>query len=39
MFSTSFFSDPGWSVTDNVKSYTLNFRQDYNLSNKLHSVF
>jgi TonB-linked SusC/RagA family outer membrane protein len=37
--STSFFYDPGWSVADNVKSYTLNFRQDYNLTNKLSFGF
>jgi TonB-linked SusC/RagA family outer membrane protein len=37
--STSFFYDPGWTVADNVKSYTLNFRQDYNLNNKLSFGF
>jgi TonB-linked SusC/RagA family outer membrane protein len=38
-FSTSFFDDPGWTVADNVKSYTLNFRQDYTLNNKLSFGF
>jgi len=37
--STSFYNDPGWSVADRVKSYTLNFRQDYNLSNRLSFGF
>ena len=37
--STSYFTDPGWSVADNVKSYTLNFRQDYSLDNKLSFGF
>lgn len=37
--STSFFTDPGWSVADNVKSYTLNFRQDYNMNSKLSFGF
>ncbi|HVU55043.1 MAG TPA: SusC/RagA family TonB-linked outer membrane protein [Puia sp.] len=37
--STSFFSDPGWSVVDRVKSYTLNFRQDYTMNNRLSFGF
>ncbi|MHA4807461.1 SusC/RagA family TonB-linked outer membrane protein [Flavitalea flava] len=38
-FSTSFFTDPGWTVADKVKSYTLNFRQDYTLNNRLSFGF
>ncbi|HEX9508840.1 MAG TPA: SusC/RagA family TonB-linked outer membrane protein [Puia sp.] len=37
--STSFFNDPGWTIADKVKSYTLNFRQDYTLSNRLSFGF
>ncbi|HEY4208520.1 MAG TPA: SusC/RagA family TonB-linked outer membrane protein, partial [Puia sp.] len=37
--STSFFTDPGWSVVDRVKSYTLNFRQDYTPNNRLSFGF
>ncbi|MBN8854572.1 MAG: SusC/RagA family protein [Sphingobacteriales bacterium 50-39] len=37
--STSFFTDPGWSVADKVKSYTLNFRQDYTMNSKLSFGF
>ncbi|MBS1660917.1 MAG: SusC/RagA family TonB-linked outer membrane protein [Bacteroidetes bacterium] len=33
--STSFFTDPGWTVADNVKSYTLTMRQSYTPSTKL----
>ncbi|MFT3702247.1 MAG: TonB-dependent receptor plug domain-containing protein, partial [Agriterribacter sp.] len=33
-FSTSFYSDNGWTVADNVKRYTLNFRNNYNISDK-----
>jgi TonB-linked SusC/RagA family outer membrane protein len=33
--STSFYYDPGWSVADNVKSYTLTLKQNYVMSNKL----
>lgn len=33
-FSTSFYNDNGWTVADNVKRYTLNFRNNYNLSDK-----
>ncbi len=38
-FSTNFYSDNGWTVADNVKRYTLNFRNTYNLSNKLVAGF
>jgi TonB-linked SusC/RagA family outer membrane protein len=34
-FSTSFYNDNGWTVADNVKRYTLNFRNNYTLSDKL----
>jgi len=37
--STSFFTDPGWSVADKVKSYTLNFRQDYTMNSRLSFGF
>jgi len=37
--STSFFTDPGWSVVDRVKSYTLNFRQDYTMNSRLSFGF
>lgn len=33
-FSTSFYNDNGWTLADNVKRYTLNFRNNYNLSDK-----
>lgn len=38
-FSTSFYTDNGWTIADNVKRYTLNFRNNYNLSNKLTAGF
>jgi TonB-dependent SusC/RagA subfamily outer membrane receptor len=38
-FSTSFYSDNGWTVADNVKRYTLNFRNNYNFSDKLTAGF
>lgn len=38
-FSTSFYGDNGWTIADNVKRYTLNFRNNYNLSNKLSVGF
>lgn len=38
-FSTSFYSDNGWTVADNVKRYTLNFRNNYNFSDKLSAGF
>ena len=33
-FSTSFYKDNGWTLADNVKRYTLNFRNNYTLSDK-----
>lgn len=38
-FSTSFYNDNGWTVADNVKRYTLNFRNNYNFSDKLSAGF
>jgi TonB-linked SusC/RagA family outer membrane protein len=38
-FSTSFYSDNGWTVADNVKRYTLNFRNNYKLSDKISTGF
>ena len=38
-FSTSFYNDNGWTVADNVKRYTLNFRNNYNISDKLNVGF
>lgn len=38
-FSTSFYSDNGWTVADNVKRYTLNFRNNYKLSDKVSTGF
>ena len=34
-FSTSFYNDNGWTIADNVKRYTLNFRNNYTLSDRL----
>lgn len=33
--STSFYSDNGWTIADNVKRYTINFRNNYRFSDKL----
>ncbi|MDH7462692.1 SusC/RagA family TonB-linked outer membrane protein [Chitinophagaceae bacterium 26-R-25] len=38
-FSTSFYSDNGWTIADNVKRYTLNFRNNYKLSDKISTGF
>lgn len=38
-FSTSFYNDNGWTIADNVKRYTLNFRNNYNFSDKLSAGF
>lgn len=38
-FSTSFYNDAGWTIADNVKRYTLNFRNNYNFSDKLTAGF
>lgn len=34
-FSTSFYNDNGWTIADNVKRYTLNFRNNYTISDRL----
>ena len=38
-FSTSFYNDNGWTIADNVKRYTLNFRNNYTISDKLTAGF
>jgi TonB-linked SusC/RagA family outer membrane protein len=38
-FSTSFYNDNGWTIADNVKRYTLNFRNNYNFSDRLTGGF
>jgi hypothetical protein len=38
-FSTSFYDDNGWTLADNVKRYTVNVRNNYNLSDKLSLGF
>lgn len=38
-FSTSFYNDNGWTRADNVKRYTLNFRNNYTVSDKLSLGF
>lgn len=38
-FSTNFYYDNGWTIADNVKRYTLNFKNTYNLNNKLTAGF
>lgn len=38
-FSTSFYNDNGWTIADKVKRYTLNFRNNYNFSDKLSTGF
>ncbi len=38
-FSASFYNDNGWTIADNVKRYTLNFRNNYNFSNRLSAGF
>jgi len=38
-FSTSFYNDAGWTIADNVKRYTLNFRNNYNFTDKLSAGF
>jgi len=37
--STSFYNDPGWTVADNVKSYTLSLNQNYTPNNRLSFGF
>ncbi len=38
-FSTSYYKDNGWTIADNVKRYTLNFRNNYNITDKLSLGF
>ncbi|MDI3322149.1 SusC/RagA family TonB-linked outer membrane protein [Pinibacter soli] len=38
-FSTNFYYDNGWTIADNVKRYTLNFKNTYTLNNKLTAGF
>lgn len=38
-FSTSFYNDNGWTIADNVKRYTLNFRNNYTFNDKLSAGF
>jgi TonB-linked SusC/RagA family outer membrane protein len=38
-FSTSYYNDQGWTIADKVNRYTVNFRQNYNISNKLSFGF
>jgi TonB-linked SusC/RagA family outer membrane protein len=38
-FSTSFYHDNGWTIADKVKRYTLNFRNNYNFTDKLSAGF
>lgn len=38
-FSGSFYNDNGWTIADNVKRYTLNFRNNYTFSDKLSAGF
>ncbi|MBS1748902.1 MAG: SusC/RagA family TonB-linked outer membrane protein [Bacteroidetes bacterium] len=38
-FSTSFYNDNGWTLADNVKRYTLNFRNNYKFSDKFSAGF
>ncbi|NIG55467.1 SusC/RagA family TonB-linked outer membrane protein [Chitinophaga sp. Cy-1792] len=38
-FSTSYFSDNGWTLADKVNRYTLNYRNTYKLSDRLTTNF
>jgi TonB-linked SusC/RagA family outer membrane protein len=38
-FSTSFLNDNGWTIADKVKRYTLNFRNNYQVSDRLSFGF
>jgi TonB-linked SusC/RagA family outer membrane protein len=38
-FSTSYYNDQGWSIADNVKRYTVNLRNTYNLTDKFTAGF
>ena len=38
-FSTSYYNDAGWTIADKVSRYTLNFRNNYNFTDKLSAGF
>ncbi|MFL9483946.1 SusC/RagA family TonB-linked outer membrane protein [Chitinophagaceae bacterium LWZ2-11] len=38
-FSTSYYHDNGWTIADKVNRYTLNFRNNYKLNDKLSAAF
>lgn len=38
-FSTSYYGDNGWTIADRVNRYTLNFRNNYNFSDRLTVSF
>ncbi|UYQ91762.1 SusC/RagA family TonB-linked outer membrane protein [Chitinophaga horti] len=38
-FSTSFYNDNGWAISDRVSRYTLNFRNNYTFSDRLKVGF
>ena len=38
-FSTSFYNDQGWTIADQVKRYTANVRNTYNISDRLTAGF
>ncbi|MFT3932471.1 MAG: SusC/RagA family TonB-linked outer membrane protein [Chitinophagaceae bacterium] len=38
-FSTSYFTDPGWTIADKVKNYIITANQNYNVSKKLSFGF
>jgi TonB-linked SusC/RagA family outer membrane protein len=38
-FSTSLYSDNGWTIADKVTRYTLNFRNNYNFNDRLSAGF
>ena len=38
-FSTSFYNDQGWTIADKVNRYTLNFRNNYNFTDRLSAGF
>jgi TonB-linked SusC/RagA family outer membrane protein len=38
-FSTSYYRDNGWTIADKVSRYTLNFRNNYNISDKVSAGF
>ena len=38
-FSTSYYTDPGWTIADRVKSYIISAKQNYNISKNLSFGF